>query len=263
MRIVNTVLALALLAACQSGPGKEQTSTSDSTAKDTTAMTTPAAPQDNTLSSQEQSEGWVLLFDGTTKNGWHVYNKVSDGSAWKVVDGTLHLDPQQKKDFQTAGGGDIVTDAEYDNYHLQADWKLDTGGNSGIMFYVKEEPKYEFAWYTGPEMQVLDNERHPDSKIIKHRAGDLYDLITSKPETVKPAGEWNHVDIVANNGKLELSLNGTKVVETTLWDDNWKKMVAGSKFAKMKDFGTFKSGRIALQDHGNPVWYKNIKIRKL
>jgi hypothetical protein len=263
MRIINAVFALVLLSACQSGTQNEQTSTSDSTAKDTTAMNTPATPQDNVLSSQEQSEGWVLLFDGTTKNGWHVYNKVSDGSAWKVSDGALHLDPQQKKDWQTVGGGDIVTDGEYDNYHFQADWKLDTGGNSGIMFYVKEEPKYEYAWYTGPEMQVLDNERHPDSKIVKHRAGDLYDLITSKPETVKPAGEWNHVDIVANNGKLELSLNGTKVVETTLWDDNWKKMVAGSKFAKMKGFGTFKSGRFALQDHGFPVWFKNIKIRKL
>ena len=112
-------------------------------------------------------------------------------------------------------------------------------------------------------MQVLDNERHPDAKIPKHRAGDLYDLISSSQETVKPAGEWNHAEVKVQNGKLDLYLNGTNVVSTTMWDDNWKKMVAGSKFKSMPDFGTFKKGHIALQDHGNAVWYKNIKIKQL
>jgi hypothetical protein len=112
-------------------------------------------------------------------------------------------------------------------------------------------------------MQVLDNAGHRDAKIIKHRAGDLYDLISSSSEPVKPAGEWNQVEIVSNQGKLDFTLNGTKVVSTTLWDDNWKKMVAGSKFKTMSDFGTFKKGKIALQDHGDAVCYRNIMIKKL
>lgn len=112
-------------------------------------------------------------------------------------------------------------------------------------------------------MQVLDNELHSDAKIHKHRAGDLYDLIASNKEMVKPAGEWNKAEIKSKDGQLKLFLNGTKVVSTTLWDENWKKLIAGSKFASMPGFGTFKSGKIALQDHGDEVWYRNIMIKKL
>ena len=110
---------------------------------------------------------------------------------------------------------------------------------------------------------MLDNDGHPDGKIIKHRAGDLYDLIKSSSEPVKPVGEWNAVEIISNKGKLEIFLNGTNVVTTIMWDDNWRQLIAGSKFKDMPDFGTFKKGRIALQDHGNTVWYRNIKIKKL
>ena len=261
LRFASYLAAALLLIGCNNAenqPGETTTQNNDTTVKN---QNLPAA--DNALSEQEKAEGWVLLFDGTTKNGWHVYNNKTDGAAWKVVDGTLHLDPREKKDWQTVGGGDIVTDNEFDNYHLKLDWKLDTAGNSGVIFYVKEDAKYEHTWHTGPEMQVLDNQRHGDAKINKHRAADLYDLISSSPETVKPAGEWNTVDIISKDGNLEFRLNGTKVLNTTLWDENWKKMVAASKFNKQPDFGTYKLGRIALQDHGDPVWYRNIKIRKL
>ncbi len=235
------------------------------TGKDKTPDTTPV-PVVNVLSEQEKAEGWSLLFDGSTKNGWHVYNAVSDGSAWVIDSGTLHLDPKEMIEWQTKGGGDIVTDSEYENFHLKLEWKIDTAGNSGIMFYVHESPDttlHKYAWYTGPEMQVLDNARHGDAQNGKHRAGDLYDLISSSPETVKPAGEWNQVEIIANKGSLELFLNGTKVVQTTLWDDNWKKLVAGSKFIRMPEFGTYKKGRIGLQDHGNKVWFRNVKLKSL
>mgnify|MGYP002399018666 FL=1 len=226
-------------------------------------MATTPADSANKLSAAEQSEGWQLLFDGSSKSNFHIFNEKSDGSAWKVVDGTIYLDTSNMKDGRIVGGSDLITNDEYDNFHLKLDWKITPGGNSGIIFYVKEDKKYGETYHTGPEMQVLDNEGHKDAKIDKHRAGDLYDLISSSPETVKPAGEWNHVEIISNNGALEFHLNGTKVLGTTLWDENWKKMLAASKFKQWKDFGTFKSGHIALQDHGNGVWYRNIKIRKL
>ncbi|MBL7745761.1 MAG: DUF1080 domain-containing protein [Chitinophagaceae bacterium] len=216
------------------------------------------------LTDQEKADGWVALFDGQTTKGWHKYGGGPTGSAWKVADGALYLDTSAKKDWQIENGGDIVTDEEFENFHLKLEWKISKDGNSGIMFYIHEDSaKYEWPWHTGPEMQVLDNEGHPDAKIKKHRAGDLYDLISSSKETVKPAGEWNAVEIKSLNGKLDLNLNGENVVSVTLWDDAWKKLVAGSKFAKMPDFGTYKKGRIGLQDHGNMVWFRNVRVKRL
>ncbi|MHB1179719.1 MAG: 3-keto-disaccharide hydrolase [Daejeonella sp.] len=206
-------------------------------------------------------DGWQKLFDGKTTAGWHSYGKSFAGTNWKVVDGAIFLDAKNK----TAGqGGDLVTNEEFENFHLKMEWKISKKGNSGIIFYVHEDPaKYPATYNTGLEMQVLDNDGHGDGKIIKHRAGDLYDLISSSKEPVHPVGEWNKVEIISNNGKLDLMMNGEKIVSTTLWDDNWKKMVAGSKFKSMPGFGIFKSGKIALQDHGNDVWYRNITIKRL
>jgi hypothetical protein len=252
--------AFATIASCESNSKQPETETPK-----TDSMATTPAPADSTnkLTAAEQSEGWQLLFDGTANNNFHVFNKKSDGSAWKVEDGTIYLDTANKKDGKIVGGGDLVTNDEYESFDLKLEWKISPGGNSGIIFYVKEDPKYGETYHTGPEMQVLDNAAHADAKINKHRAGDLYDLISSSPETVKPAGEWNQVEVISNKGALEFHLNGTKVLSTTLWDENWKKMLAASKFKQWPDFGTFKKGRIALQDHDDAVWYRNIKIRKL
>jgi hypothetical protein len=259
MRLLVTLLAVAVIAACNDA----ETTTEDAPKADSMSNNTPAAPAANTLTDAEKSAGWQLLFDGTSKNGWHVYNKTSDGAAWKIEDGALFLDSNYKVDGKRAGGGDLVTDEEYENFELSLEWKIGKGGNSGIIFLSNEDKKYDDSYYTGPEMQVLDNAGHSDASINKHRSGDLYDLISSDPQTAKPAGEWNTVRIVINNGALEFYQNGPKVVSTTLFDDNWKKMVAGSKFKAWKDFGTFKKGHIVLQDHGDPVWYRNIKIKKL
>ena len=216
----------------------------------------------NTLTSNAQKEGWKLLFDGTTKQGWHIYNNTSDGAAWKVENGTLYLDPKAKGP-QGAGGGDIVTDEAFENFHLKIEWKLDSAGNSGLIIQAQEDPKYRWSYVTGPEIQIIDNNAHPDAKNKEHRAGDLYDLVSATPETVKPIGEWNLQEVVQNNGKLDLFLNGTKVVSTTQWDDNWSKLIAESKFKSMADFGKFRKGKIALQDHGNRVSFRNIMIKSL
>jgi hypothetical protein len=260
--LVITGLIAEAITGCQGGsPGTPDAKT-DSTKTDT-AMTAAPADMNNRLTDEEKNAGWQLLFDGTSKSNFHVFNNTSDGSAWQVTDGALRLDTTTKKDNKIVGGGDLVTNDEYESFDLKLDWKISAGGNSGIMFYVQEGPKFERTYHTGPEMQVLDNAAHPDAKINKHRAGDLYDLITSSPETVKPVGEWNQVEIISNKGALEFHLNGTKVLATTMWDDAWKKMIAASKFKQWSGFGTYKKGRIALQDHGNTVWYRNIKIKKL
>jgi len=209
----------------------------------------------------QAQKGFKPLFDGKTTKGWHSYGKNYAGAGWKAENGVLHFDPDAAKDGQ---GGDLVTNAEYANFHLKLDWKIAPNGNSGILFYVKEDAaKYPNTFSTGLEMQVLDNDGHPDGKITKHRAGDLYDLIQSKSEPVKPVGEWNSAEIISKNGKLTLILNGVVVVETVLWDDNFKKLIDGSKFATWSGFGTFKKGKIALQDHGNSVWYRNIVLKQL
>ena len=213
-----------------------------------------------TAQNTKKKKGFVKLFDGKTTTGWHTYNKTSVGSAWDVENGALHMSPTKKgKD----GGGDLVTDKEYSNFHLKLEWKVAPKANSGIIFFVNEDPKYKQTYLTGPEMQVLDNDGHPDGKIIKHRSGDLYDMIKSTSEPVKAVGEWNKAEIISDNGKLTLILNGVTTVTTTLWDDSWKALIAGSKFAKWEGFGTYESGKISLQDHGNEVWYRNISIKEL
>ena len=241
-KIIVAGFACFTLFACNSG--SDQTTTNDSSAN------TNAATQDT---------AWTSLFNGETITGWHNYGSDSVGKAWQVDSGAIHLNSSVKN-----GGGDLVTDDTYGDFDLKLDWKISKNGNSGIIFYVQEDTaKYDETYKTGPEMQVLDNEGHPDAKIPKHRAGDLYDLISSSSEPVKPAGEWNHAEIKSVNGKLDLYLNDVNVVSTTMWDDNWKQLIAGSKFKNMPDFGTFKSGHIALQNHGDDVWFKNIMIRKM
>ncbi len=219
----------------------------------------------NTLSDAEKADGWTLLFDGKTLNGWRNFKKETIGSSWKVEDGAITLSTDKKSDngWQVADGGDIITDGVYENYELTLEWKIQNCGNSGIIYNVHESDEYDYVWQTGPEMQVLDNVCHPDAKIKTHRAGDLYDMIECKNLTVKPAGEWNQIRLVINNGKTQHWLNGRKVVEFEMFNDEWKTMIANSKFKDMKGFGTYRKGHIALQDHGDKVWYRNIKIKEL
>ena len=217
-----------------------------------------AAPNQDDFPAKK---GWKSLFDGKSKKGWHIYRGEATGESWHVEDGILMFVPINKPGVKT--GGDLTSDEEYENYHLSLEWKISEGGNSGIIFGVKEDSMYKKSYLTGMEMQVLDNDKHPDAKIIKHRAGDLYDLISSTKENLNPVGEWNQAEVIYNNNTLQLILNGETVVSTTVGDENWDKLVAGSKFRTMKGFGTFRKGRIVLQDHGDKVWYRNIKLKQL
>lgn len=242
------MFATVLISCNSSGANNETTDSTETTTTMSTETTTDA-------------DGWQSLFDGQKIEGWHSWGRTGVGS-WKVADGVLYLD-STKTDGKRVEG-DLVTDKEYENFHLALDWKLAPGGNSGIIFLINEDTSsYKRTYETGPEMQILDNGGHKDGKIEKHHAGDLYDLIACSTETVKPTGEWNHAEIKLDKGKLDFYLNGTNVVSTTMWDDNWNKMVAGSKFKDMPGFSKFKKGKIALQDHGDPVWFKDIKIKEL
>ena len=214
----------------------------------------------NTLNKKEKKEGWKLLFDGKTTTGWRNFNSNTLGAGWKVQDGALFLDNSVSEKEER---GDIITHEEYQDYELTLEWKIDSCGNSGIIFNVVEDPKYHATYVTGPEMQVLDNTCHPDAKIEKHRAGDLYDLIECNKETVRPAGEWNQARLVSKNAKYEFWLNGTRVVSFEMHTPEWDQMVLNSKFKTMPDFGKATGGHIALQDHGDKVWFRNIKIREI
>ncbi len=222
---------------------------------------TESATSLNSLSKKEKRQGWKLLFNGKSAEGWHSYGRTSPGPSWKVADGTLYYDTTDEKKLHDR---DLVTNKEYKNFDLRFEWKIAPKGNSGLLFDVNEDTsKYKQTYYTGPEMQIIDNNGHSDAKNPRHRAGDLYDLIPVNKESVRPLGEFNQAQITLNDGKLDLFLNGINVVSTTMWDENWDKLVAGSKFRSMPGFAKTRKGKIALQSHGSMVWFRNLKIKEL
>jgi len=202
---------------------------------------------------------WEKLFDGKTLNGWRGYLKQSPPPSWQVEDKSIVLAGK--------GGGDLITDKEYGDFELELEWKISEGGNSGIIYHVHEDPKFRATYATGPEVQVMDNERHPDAKKGRDHnrtAGSLYDMLPpTDASAYKPAGEWNKVRIVVKDGKAEHYLNGKKIVEYPTSGPEWDKMVSESKFKTWEGFGKFDKGHIALQDHGDKVWYRDIRIREL
>jgi hypothetical protein len=221
---------------------------------------------DNTLTKKEKKEGWILLFDGESTDMWRGYGKDVFPAGWIIDDNAIKCNGSGRGEAGAKDGGDIITVDQYQNFELSLEWKISEGGNSGI-FILGQEVEGEPIYMSSPEMQVLDNERHPDAKLGKdgnRMAGSLYDMIPAVPQNAKPAGKWNKVLITVYKGTVIYNQNGENVVEYHLWTPEWKEMVAESKF---KDWPNFvdpaSKGYIGLQDHGDDVWFKNIKIKPL
>lgn len=219
----------------------------------------------NMLTKKEKKEGWVLMFDGKTTDGWRGYNLTAfPENGWVVEEGTLKVIGSSKG--EAGGGGDLLFDKKFRNFELSLEWKVSEGGNSGI-FYLAQEIPGEPVWKSAPEMQILDNEKHPDAKLGvdgNRAAGSLYDLIPGDLNAVKPAGEWNKVKILVYKGTVVHYVNGKQVLEYHLWTEDWKKMVLNSKFKDYDAFlNTAEEGFIVLQDHGDDVWFRNIKIKEM
>jgi hypothetical protein len=209
-------------------------------------------PPPNTLSAAERAAGWRLLFDGRSTAGWRGYKKATLPSGWRVVGGTLS---------RMSGGGDIVTTQQFRNFELTLEWNVAQGGNSGIFYRASEDE--DGIYWTAPEMQVLDDAHHPDGESRLTSAGANYGLDSAPPGIVKPAGEWNQARLVVNGNHVEHWLNGVKVVEYELGSPAWEAKVKASKFAPHVHYGRNAEGYIGLQDHGDWVAFRTIKIRVL
>jgi len=212
------------------------------------------APNGNTLTANEKAAGWTLLFDGTTTSGWRGYQQKNAPAGWTVANGEL---------TRSGNGGDLITANQYADFELSIDWKIAANGNSGI-FYRGVEAQDAPIYQSAPEYQLLDNARHPDAKNGPDRtAGANYDLIAPSKDVCHPAGQWNSTRILVKGAHVEHWLNDVKVVEYELWTPEWRNLVANNKFKDWPTYGMAKSGHIALQDHGDQVAFKNVKIRVL
>lgn len=210
-------------------------------------------PADNQLSRQEQAEGWQLLFDGKDLSQWRTFKQEGLSEHWVIEDGAIKL--------TAAGGGDILTRARYQDFDLRLDWKISEVGNSGIFILADETGEHIYSH--APEIQILDNERHPDNKLDTHLSGSLYDMIASPKASHRLAGEWNRVRILLDQGQLTIWQNGVQTASVEIGSAEWKRLVAASKFADWAGFAANSSGHIGLQDHGDVVWFKNLKIKEL
>jgi hypothetical protein len=222
------------------------------------------------LSEFEQNEeGEYIIFDGTSSKGWRGFKKTEMPERWSITEnGELFCEGSGKGEAHTKEGGDVIFNHQFQNFHLKLEWKISEGGNSGIFYLGQETKDYDYIWKTAPEMQVLDNEKHPDANAGKdgnRQAGSLYDLIPADPQNAKPAGEWNTAEVKVFKGSVWHIQNGETVLEYHLWTDDWKELVAGSKFPGLNEnwADVASEGYFGVQDHGDDVWYRNIRIKEL
>ena len=214
----------------------------------------PADQSANVLAPQEAEAGFELLFDGDSLDRWRGFGRDDVPAGWSAVDGTLAYTPGVE-------GGDLITRETFTDFELRLEWKVGPGGNSGIFFGVVEGNRRTYE--SGPEMQVLDNAGHRDGANPLTSAGSNYGLHAPVADVTNPVGEWNEVRIIRRGPHVEHWLNGTRIVEYELGTEEWKAMVAETKFAEWPDYGIHHEGHIGLQDHGDPVAFRNLRIRRL
>jgi len=263
MKLIINILSSVLIAGLITGCGSKGTTAKETkSGADSTASSMAGNPSGDSSSMQD---GWMSIFDGKTSKGWRGYNKTAfPEKGWEVINGELHVIGSGTG--EAGNGGDIIFDKKLSNFELSLEWKISKGGNSGVFILAQEIPN-EPIYKSSPEMQILDNDNHPDARLGvngNRKAGSLYDLIPANPQNTKPVGEWNQIGILCYQGTVVFSSNGANVVEFHLWTDDWKKMVSASKFKDWEWFlNTAKEGYIGLQDHGNDVWFRNIKLKEL
>jgi len=248
MRKTLLFVALAVAFACKDKPKENQ----------------EEVQEEMTEVVEEKESDWITLFDGESFDGWHMYNGEEVTEPWKLEDGAMVFYPPKER--PEGASYNLVSDKEFTDFVLTLDWKIAEGGNSGIFWAIKEDEKYGQPYITGPEIQVLDNERHPDAQNGDDRlAGALYDMVPPSKDVTNPAGEWNSVELMINHKTNEghVILNGTKIVEFPVQGTGWDQLIADSKFDDWEDFAAFKTGKIGLQDHGDMVAFRNIKIKEL
>lgn len=221
----------------------------------TTVAFLPLQKRDNILTPKEKKEGWKLLFDGKSTNGWRTF-KDNPADGWTVANGEL----VSKKDGVTKRA-DLITAEKYDNFELMFDWKILPGGNSGVMYRVTEDNGATYE--SGPEYSLIDDEGYPDKLNDVQKSGANYDVHAPSSFKANPVGEYNYSKLVVNNSHVEHWLNGEKVVEFELWSPEWELQKGKSKWKDVNSYAMSKTGHIAFQDHGGGVWFKNVKIRKL
>ena len=202
---------------------------------------------------QDHESGFETLFDGSSMDHWRGYQNEEIGAGWKI-DGDALM-------FDGSGGGDIVTKKDYANFDFRFEWKVNPAANSGIMYRVSMGDGAPYL--SGPEYQILDDSKHKDGNNPTTSAAALYALYAADGKELKPVGEWNTGRIVLDGNHVEHWVNGKKVVESEIGGDEWNELVAASKFKDWGKFGKNSTGRIALQDHGDQVWFRNIRIKEL
>ena len=280
-----TTLLLCVFLGCamsQSMSAKEDNN-SRQPQNDAPAYTIIHNPAISLKSFPKGKDGYYTIFNGTSLKGWRGYGKADVPSKWTIEDKALVFKGSTNGDNSISEGGDLIFAHPFKNFILEIEWKISKGGNSGIFYLAQEvattkdgKQNIEPIYLSAPEYQVLDNENHPDARLGKNgnrKSASLYDMIPAVPQTAKPYGQWNTAKIIVKDGEVAHYLNGKKVVKYHLWSSSWNKLLQDSKISKKawplafellnNCGGATHSGYIGLQDHGNAVWYRNIRIKEL
>lgn len=272
------------LTACGGNAKKNQSEAEPQTEVTMPAYTVLDKPQVNLDNFTKDADGYYVIFDGKSLNGWRAYGRDTVPARWSIEDGCLKYTGSGGGEAQVNTGGDLIFAHKFKNFELELEWKISKGGNSGILYLAQEvttkdkdgNEVLEPIFISSPEFQLLDNENHPDAKLGKdnnRQAGSLYDMIPAVPQNAKPYGEWNKAKIMVYKGTVVHGQNGQNVLEYHLWTKQWTDMLQASKFSEQawplafellnNCGGENHEGYIGLQDHGDDIWFRNIRVKVL